>query len=90
MLHARQPEAGSDLTIHTLRRHRSRPCRKRLDKASLADPAATRAWLDHFAAQPGISGRAAGPRQIGLGTACPRDANHRTNAASANSATGTR
>lgn len=90
VLHARLPEASSGPMIRTLRRHCGRPCSKRLDKAGLADPAAMRAWLDHFAAQPSFSGRAAGLHQIGLGTACPRDANHSTGAANANSATGTR
>lgn len=89
-LDARLPKASSGPMMHTVRGHRSRHCRKRLDQAGLADPAATRAWLNHFAAQPGISGCAAALRQIGLGTACPSDANHSTDAASANSATGTR
>jgi ribosome biogenesis GTPase A len=31
--------------IHQLRRHRQRPCLKILNKADLADPQATTAWL---------------------------------------------
>ncbi|MBK7661963.1 MAG: ribosome biogenesis GTPase YlqF [Sterolibacteriaceae bacterium] len=55
VLDARLPEASSNPMIHALRRHRSRPCLKLLNKADLADPVITQAWLDHFAAQPGIS-----------------------------------
>ena len=55
VLDARLPEASSNPMIHALRRHRSRPCLKLLNKSDLADPAATQAWLDHFAAQPGVT-----------------------------------
>ena len=55
VLDARLPEASSNPMIHALRRHRSRPCLKLLNKSDLADPVITQAWLDHFAAQPGIS-----------------------------------
>jgi ribosome biogenesis GTPase A len=37
--------------IDQLRRARQRPCLKILNKADLADPAATRAWLDFYNAQ---------------------------------------
>jgi ribosome biogenesis GTPase A len=40
--------------IHELRRHRQRPCLKLLNKADMADPVATKAWLDYFAKQPGV------------------------------------
>ena len=55
VLDARLPEARSNPMIHALRRHRSRPCLKLLNKSDLADPVITQAWLDHFAALPGIS-----------------------------------
>ena len=55
VLDARLPQASTNPMIHALRRHRSRPCLKLLNKADLADPAVTQAWLDHFAAQPGVS-----------------------------------
>ncbi len=45
---ARLPEASSNPMIHELRRHRQRPCLKLLNKADLADPEATRAWLDFY------------------------------------------
>jgi ribosome biogenesis GTPase A len=40
--------------IHELRRGRQRPCLKLLNKADMADPVATKAWLDYFAKQPGV------------------------------------
>lgn len=51
---ARIPEASCNPMIHELRRHRQRPCLKLLNKADLADPLVTRAWLDHFNAQDDI------------------------------------
>jgi len=54
VLDARLPQASSNPMIHELRAFRQRPCLKLLNKADLADPAATRAWLDHFARQPGV------------------------------------
>lgn len=52
---ARLPAASCNPMIHELRTFRQRPCLKILNKADLADPEATKAWLDHFNAQPGIS-----------------------------------
>ena len=54
VLDARLPEAGSNPMIRELREHRQRPCLKVLNKADLADPAATRAWLDYFNSQKGV------------------------------------
>ncbi|QID17692.1 ribosome biogenesis GTPase YlqF [Nitrogeniibacter mangrovi] len=51
---ARLPAASSNPMIDELRRQRQRPCLKVLNKSDLADPEATRAWLDHFNARPGI------------------------------------
>jgi ribosome biogenesis GTPase A len=48
VLDARVPEAGSNPMIREMREFRQRPCLKILNKADLADPAATKAWLDHF------------------------------------------
>ena len=45
---ARLPKASSNPLIHELRRHRQRPCLKLLNKADLADPEVTRAWLDFY------------------------------------------
>lgn len=49
---ARLPEASSNPMIRALRLQRQRPCLKLLNKADLADPAVTRAWLDFYNAQP--------------------------------------
>jgi ribosome biogenesis GTPase A len=54
VLDARLPEASSNPLIRDLRLHRQRPCLKLLNKSDLADPNATRAWLDYFNAQKGV------------------------------------
>ena len=54
VLDARIPEASSNPMIRELRLFRQRPCLKLLNKADLADPVATRAWLDFFNSQPGV------------------------------------
>ncbi len=51
---ARLPEASSNPMIRTLREHRQRPALKLLNKADLADPAVTRAWLDFYNQQKGV------------------------------------
>jgi len=54
VLDARVPEASSNPMIDELRRFRQRPCLKVLNKADLADPAATRAWMEYYDRQPGV------------------------------------
>lgn len=54
VLDARLPEASSNPMIRELRQHRQRPCLKVLNKADLADPATTKAWLDFFNSQPDV------------------------------------
>ena len=51
---ARLPEASSNPMIKTLREHRQRPALKLLNKADLADPAATKSWLDFYNQQKGV------------------------------------
>lgn len=51
---ARLPEASSNPMISELRRFRNRPCLKLLNKSDLADPAVTRAWMEHYNRQPGV------------------------------------
>ena len=51
---ARLPEASSNPMIRELRLHRQRPCLKLLNKADLADPAATQDWLDFYKGQAGV------------------------------------
>jgi ribosome biogenesis GTPase A len=54
VLDARVPAAGSNPLIRELREHRQRPCLKILNKTDLADPHATKAWLDHFNSQKNV------------------------------------
>lgn len=54
VLDARLPAASSNPMIHELRTFRQRPCLKLLNKADVADPVATKAWLDYFGKQPGV------------------------------------
>jgi ribosome biogenesis GTPase A len=54
VLDARAPEASCNPMIRELREHRQRPCLKILNKADLADPAATQAWLDFYNKQHGV------------------------------------
>ena len=54
VLDARAPEASCNPMIKELRELRQRPCLKVLNKADLADPAVTQAWLDFYNRQPGV------------------------------------
>lgn len=65
VLDARLPAASSNPMIHELRAFRQRPCLKLLNKSDLADPAATKAWLDHFNAQPGVKAVAISCKKAG-------------------------
>jgi len=51
---ARLPEASSNPMIQELRLQRQRPCLKLLNKADLADPAVTKAWLATYNRQAGV------------------------------------
>jgi len=52
---ARLPEASSNPLIKSLREHRQRPCLKILNKADIADPTATKAWLAFYNKQNGVT-----------------------------------
>ena len=54
VLDARLPEASRNPMIEELRLHRQRPCLKILNKADLADPKATAAWLTFYNAQKNV------------------------------------
>lgn len=54
VLDARIPEASCNPMIRQLRDFRQRPCLKVLNKADLADPQATAAWLAFYNSQPGV------------------------------------
>jgi ribosome biogenesis GTPase A len=45
---ARLPQASANPMIEQLRKFRQRPCLKILNKADLADPDATKAWIAHY------------------------------------------
>lgn len=55
MLDARMPEASSNPMITELRLDRQRPCLKVLNKADLADPTATQAWLNMYNREPAVN-----------------------------------
>lgn len=55
VLDARVPEASHNPMIEEMRLFRQRPNLKILNKADLADPVATQAWLEHFNRQPGVT-----------------------------------
>ena len=55
VLDARMPEASSNPMITELRLHRQRPCLKVLNKADLADPVVTKAWLNFYNQQDGVN-----------------------------------
>jgi ribosome biogenesis GTPase A len=61
---ARLPEASTNPLIESLRRERQRPCLKVLNKADLADPQATRAWLDWYAGLSGVSAVALSSKRL--------------------------
>lgn len=54
VLDARLPEASCNPMITELRLHRQRPCLKILNKADLADPEVTKAWLNYYNKQAGV------------------------------------
>jgi ribosome biogenesis GTPase A len=65
VLDARLPEASRNPMIEPLRLHRQRPCLKILNKADLADPAATQAWLNFYNAQEGVKAVALSCKKAG-------------------------
>lgn len=72
VLDARVPEAGSNPMIREMREHRQRPCLKVLNKADLADPAATKAWLDHFNSQKNVKAVAISCKKPGEAAKIPK------------------
>ncbi len=72
VLDARLPEASCNPMIRELRMVRQRPCLKVLNKADIADPAATRAWLDHFNAQQNVRAVAISCKKPGEAAVVPK------------------
>ncbi|MGZ3255023.1 MAG: ribosome biogenesis GTPase YlqF, partial [Burkholderiaceae bacterium] len=54
VLDARLPQASCNPMIEQLRVFRQRPCLKILNKSDLADPVATKAWLDFYNRQKNV------------------------------------
>ena len=54
VLDARIPQASTNPMVENLRNFRQRPCLKILNKSDLADPHATKAWLDYYNSQKGV------------------------------------
>ena len=65
VLDARLPEASSNPMIKELRLHRQRPCLKILNKADLADPAVTEAWLNFYNGQKDVKAVALSCKKAG-------------------------
>ncbi|HCZ16344.1 MAG TPA: ribosome biogenesis GTPase YlqF [Candidatus Accumulibacter sp.] len=82
LLDARLPEASTNPMVRDLRLQRQRPCLKVLNKADLADPQVTRAWIDHYNRQDGVRAVALSCRRPGdvtrLPTLCQVLAPHRS------------
>ena len=55
VLDARLPGASSNPLIERLRQHRQRPCLKILNKADLADPEASAAWVRHLGKEKNVT-----------------------------------
>ena len=71
LLDARAPEASSNPMITELRVQRQRPCLKVLNKADLADPVVTKAWLNVYNQQDGVSAVALSCDQSGQAAKVP-------------------
>ena len=85
VLDARIPNASCNPLIEELRLARQRPSLKVLNKADLADPTVTQAWLDLYNRQPGISAVALSCNHAGdaakVPQCCQPLAPHRTSSA---------
>ncbi|MBS1229820.1 MAG: GTP-binding protein HSR1-related [Proteobacteria bacterium] len=81
VLDARLPEASTNPVVRELRLFRQRPCLKVLNKADLADPEATKAWIDYYNAQDGVKAIALSSKNHGdvarIPAFCQRLAPHR-------------
>ena len=81
VLDARLPQASSNPMIEQLRLFRQRPCLKILNKSDLADPAATKQWIDFYNQQKDVNAVALSckqPSDVGkIPGVCLRVAPHR-------------
>ncbi len=74
VLDARVPRSSCNPEFEALRRHNQRPALKLLNKADVADPARTQAWLAHYNAQPGVRAIALSARKRGDVAKIPSEA----------------
>ncbi|MFA7239406.1 MAG: ribosome biogenesis GTPase YlqF [Sulfuricellaceae bacterium] len=72
VLDARAPEASRNPMIRELREHRQRPCLMILNKADLADPAVTQAWLDFYNKKVGVKAVALSCKSAGDAAKVPK------------------
>jgi ribosome biogenesis GTPase A len=72
VLDARLPEASCNPMIRELREHRQRPCLKILNKADLADPVVTQAWLNFYNKQAGVKAVALSCKSAGDAARVPK------------------
>ncbi len=72
VLDARVPQASCNPLIEELRLPRRRPCLKVLNKADLADPAVTKAWLERYNRQAGVTAVALSCKGAGDAAKIPR------------------
>ena len=72
VLDARAPEASCNPMIRELRAHRQRPCLKILNKADLADPVATQAWLNFYNKQKDVKAVALSCKSAGDAAKVPK------------------
>jgi ribosome biogenesis GTPase A len=72
VLDARLPEASCNPLITELRLHRQRPCLKILNKADLADPVVTQAWLNFYNKQAGVKAVALSCKNAGDAAKVPK------------------
>mgnify|MGYP003386580266 FL=1 len=72
VLDARVPQASCNPLIEELRLPRQRPCLKVLNKADLADPAVTKAWLEQYNQQEGVTAVALSCKGAGDAAKIPR------------------
>ena len=81
VLDARLPEASTNPMVRELRLHRQRPCLKVLNKSDLADPVATKAWIEYYSRQDGVKAVAISSKNQGevarIPALCQRLAPHR-------------
>lgn len=72
VLDARVPEASHNPVINDMRLFRQRPNLKILNKADLADPIATQAWLNYFNRQPNTKAVALSCKKAGEANKIPK------------------